>query len=169
MCDKQKIQQLLRYVWNPLIGFSTEDVLYITDLICESIESLDDVNNISDLLKDISIKKYHGNISTEKSMHVAKLIIDFNGGSPIKTDYGRMRFIVSGYYTFLSYKNVKEALQLTFAMTVNGEIVLEPNKLPFEEEEKHQLINVMQEKFKNKVIIYNDENAEYINNNLSVW
>ena len=118
---------------------------------------------------DISTNEYNGNISSEKCMQVATQIINFYGGSPINTDFGKMRFSIGQYYTFLSYKSIKEDLEITFNMTLAGEIVLDPNELPLNGEEKHQLIKVMQEIYADRLIINNDKNSAYIKENLSFW
>ena len=72
---------------------------------------------------------------------------------------------------FLIYERdlIKEDLEITFNMTLAGEIVLDPNELPLNGEEKHQLIKVMQEIYADRLIINNDKNSAYIKENLSFW
>ncbi|MHA3891732.1 hypothetical protein [Acinetobacter sp. GXMZU3951] len=114
MYHTQKIQTLLRHVWNPSPFFSNQNIVHIADQLYEIIENLGDINEISDVLMNISINEYNGNISSEKCMQVATQIINFYGGLPIKTDFGKMRFSIGQYYTFLSYKSMKEDLKITF-------------------------------------------------------
>ena len=167
MYQTQKIQTLLRHVWNPSPSFSNENIVHIADQLYEIIENLGDINDISDFLMDISTNEYNGNISAEKCMQVATQIINFCGGEPIKNDFGKMRFSVGQYYTFLSYNSKKENLEMTFNMTLAGEIVLDPNKLPLKGEERHQLIKVMQEVYADRLIIDDEKNSAYIRQNLS--
>ena len=169
MYHTQQIQTLLRHVWNPSPSFSNQNIVHIADQLYEIIKNLGDINEISDVLMNISINEYNGNISSEKCMQVATQIINFYGGSPINTDFGKMRFSIGQYYTFLSYKSIKEDLEITFNMTLAGEIVLDPNELPLNGEEKHQLIKVMQEIYADRLIINNDKNSAYIKENLSFW
>lgn len=169
MCDKHKIQEILRHVWLPKSKLSNEELIYITDLICEVLGKFGDINDISTLLNDESMNKYNGTASPEKCEEVAKLIISWNGGSPIKTDYALMKFRSGMYYTFLSYKNSEKELKFTFSMTVNYEVIVNLDELPLEGNEKQQLLEVMQKIYKNELIIDNEENSEYIQNNLAYW
>ncbi|OTT97794.1 MULTISPECIES: hypothetical protein [Acinetobacter] len=167
MYHTQMIQTLLRHVWNPLPSFSNKNIVDIADQLYEIIENLGDINDISNFLMDISINEYNGNISSEKCRQVATQIINFYGGEPIKNDFGKMRFTVGQYYTFLSYISQKENLKMTFNMTLAGEIVLAPNELPLKGEERQQLIKVMQEAYADRLIIDDEKNSAYIRQNLS--
>ncbi len=167
MYQTQTIQTLLRHVWNPLPSFSNKNIVHIAHQLYEIIENLGDINDISDFLMDISTNEYNGNISSEKCMQVATQIMSFYGGEPIKNDFGKMRFSIGQYYTFLSYNTKKENLKMTFNMTLAGEIVLDPNKIPLKGEERHQLIKVMQEAYADRLIIDNEKNSAYIRENLS--
>jgi hypothetical protein len=169
MCDKHKIQEILRHVWLPKSKFSNEELIYITDLISEILGKFGNISDISTLLNDESINKYNGIASSEKYEEVAKLIISWNGGSPIKTDYAVMKFRSGMYYTFLSYKNSEKELKFTFNMTVNDEVIVNLDELPLDGKEKQQLLEVMQKIYKNQLIIDNKENSEYIKNNLAYW
>ncbi|MDQ8954425.1 hypothetical protein RFH42_15860 [Acinetobacter rudis] len=169
MCNKHKIQEILRHVWLPKSNFSNEESIYITDLICEIVGQFGDANDVSTLLNDESINKYYGTISSEKCEEVAKLIISWNGGSPLKTDYAVMKFRSGMYYTFLSYKNSEKELKVRFNMTVNDEVIVNLDELSLEGNEKQQLLDLMKKIYKNQLIIDNEENSEYIMDNLAYW
>ncbi len=169
MCNKHKIQEILRYVWLPKLKLSSEELSYITDLICEILEGFGDTSNVNTLLNDISITKYNGSASSEKCEQVAELIMSWNGGPFLKTDYAVMRFRQSMYYTLLSYKNNEKELSIKFDMTVNYEVIIDPSTWPLDGDEKQQLLEIMQEIYKDELIIDNEENSEYITNNLAYW
>lgn len=75
MCDRNKVQQILRYVWLLTSISLNENISSIAESICKELAGYGEIDDITDLLDEISIKKYDGNISSEKSLEVAKLIM----------------------------------------------------------------------------------------------
>lgn len=72
-------------------------------------------------------------------------------------------------YTFLSYKNNEKEFKFTFNMTVNDEVIVNLDEFPLVMKEKEELLKVMKNIYKNQLIIDNEENSEYIENNLAYW
>ncbi|MCL9677713.1 hypothetical protein L2096_15970, partial [Acinetobacter sp. ACZLY 512] len=60
-------------------------------------------------------------------------------------------------------------LSIKFDMTVNYEVIIDPSTWPLDGDEKQQLLEIMQETYKDELIIDNEENSEYITNNLAYW
>lgn len=97
------------------------------------------------------------------------MIISWNGGLPIKNDYAVMKIQSGMNYTFLSYKNNEKEFKFTFNMTVNDEVIVNLDEFPLVMKEKEELLKVMKNIYKNQLIIDNEENSEYIENNLAYW
>lgn len=111
------------------------------------------------------MRKYDGNISSEKSLNISTLFMSWYGHPAMRTDYAVMRFSYGMYYTFLSYKNNEKELNFTFNMTVNHELIVNIVEIILAEQEKQQSSKIMQETFRGHLLFDNVQNSEYIKNN----
>lgn len=172
MITKQKIKQILKYVWNSNLQSSNTDFDMITNSIISLLENDSDTIKISEFLFDISVNIYNTSISPEKCDQTAKLIMDwYSPVPPIKTDYGLIRIKSAGtYYTELTYKNTDQKISLMLNMTIYHEAILHPENIPFEGEEKKQLLQAIESLVNSKqLLIYSEKTAEYIDKNIAFW
>lgn len=170
MILEQKMKEILKYVWSPKSHFNDNDLDNISNSVFKLLDDGSDIEAISNFLYKVSVEKSFENISVKKCEDAAKLIISWhNPTPPVQTKYGTLRIRnQSRFGTYLSYKNVTDVLEIRLSMTIHYEQIIYLEEIPLLGEEKKELLKAMEKLF-SKIIIYSDETAEYIKNNVAYW
>ena len=171
MISEHKIQDILKYVWYPKPEFQKNTVLLnaLTQAVFQLLNDENDIATISQYLYEQSVQRCNTQISTEKCDEVVTLLMAwYSPRPPVHTSYGIIRLYND--YGYLRYKNAQKKLEIKLDTTINTELVLYPDEIDLDEEEKMQLINAIKQIYSNhKLLIYSDQNAEYIDENLEYW
>ena len=158
MLTDQKIQQILRHVWNPQIDSTNPDHTKIISLLIPKIydllESRDGSQEaLNEFLKKASIQKFNAEVSTEKSLETSKLIMSWYAPIPMRwTDFGKVKiqksnssFFEQDYFVYQT-NNVNEFIPFDYIN--QGEIIIYFEKIDLPEAEKLQLIDAIREMIK---------------------
>lgn len=170
MISEQKMKEILKYVWNPKPHLNDEDLNNISNSVFKLLDNWGDIEAISSFLYNTAVEKNFEHISAKKCEDTAKLIMSWhNPTPPVQTKYGILRFSnQSRFGTYLSYKNVTGVLEIRLSMTIHYEQIIYLEEIPLLGEEKEELLKAMEKLFV-KIIIYSDETAEYIKENVAYW
>lgn len=166
MLTDQKLKEILKYVWNPTIDLTNaNDIENLNQLIQQIYTLLESrhssVESLSEFLITTSIQCFNSEVMEEKSVHAAKLIMDWHIPIPSRwTDYGRVkiqispsRFFDQDYFVYHSDAVTKYIRRYYIAQ---NEIVICPEEIDLSEVEKAQLIDAIRDLIKPSVLTFFD-------------